>query len=137
MTGRRGLGLIPAGAKVLATVVGLAIVTAFYWFFDGHNTVGLGTALGVGMGAIVAAFILFAGYVYRDASRRGMPPIAWTALALLVPNGLGFVLYFVLRKPIVHPCPKCGHGVASDAAFCPRCGQSQVAADVRDSWKVS
>ena len=72
------------------------------------------------------AYFLLAGYVYADAVRRGMPPIPWTALAVLVPNCVGFVLYFLLRKPILHPCPSCGRGVAPDAAFCPRCGQPQM-----------
>jgi uncharacterized OB-fold protein len=36
------------------------------------------------------------------------------------------VLYFLLRKPILHPCPSCGRGVAPDATFCPRCGQPQM-----------
>ena len=66
------------------------------------------------------------GYIYADAARRGMPPIPWTALAVLIPNCVGFVLYFLLRKPILHPCPSCGRGVAPDAAFCPRCGQPQM-----------
>jgi uncharacterized OB-fold protein len=47
-------------------------------------------------------------------------------LAVLIPNCVGFVLYFLLRKPILHPCPSCGGGVTPDAAFCPRCGQPQM-----------
>ena len=137
MTGRRGFGLIPAAAKVFAACAFTAIVTFFFWFFDNHSTVGFGTMMGVGMGAIAAALILLAGYVYGDASRRGMPPIPWTALALLVPNGIGFVLYFLLRKPIVHPCSRCGHGVAPDAAFCSQCGESQSHFGVEHSWKES
>jgi len=64
--------------------------------------------------------------VNDNAVRRGMPPIPWTALAVLIPNCVGFVLYFLMRKPIFHPCPGCGRGVAPDAAFCPRCGQPQM-----------
>jgi hypothetical protein len=126
MTTRSIFHLIPTAAKLLAAFVFVAAVAFSFFFFDGHKTIGLGTALGVLMGAILAIFTLLAGYVYADSARRGMPAIAWTALALLIPNGVGFVLYFLLRKPLEHPCSHCGSGVGQDAAFCPRCGQSQM-----------
>jgi hypothetical protein len=133
MTGRTGFHLIPTAAKMLAAFVFVAPAVFLFFFFDEHKTIGLGSAIGAVMGAIAAAFILLAGYVYADSSRRGMPPIPWTALALLVPNGVGFVLYFLLRKPIQHPCRNCGCGVAKNAAFCSGCGQSQANTEVRSS----
>ena len=136
MTGRNGFGLIPAGAKILAAFAFTTIVFLLFWFFD-HRTIEFGTLMGLGLGTIVAATILLAGYVYADASQRGMPPVPWTLLAVLVPNGIGFVLYFLLRKPVVHPCSRCGNGVPSDAAFCPGCGQSQADAGVPGAWKAS
>jgi len=134
MTAKSGFSLIPIGAKVAAALVFLAIVAGLYWFFVDRSTLGLAevglvTVIGVMGGLFAAAYVLLAGYVYADASRRGMPAIAWTALTVLVPNAIGFVLYFLLRKPIVHPCPSCGCGVAQDAAFCSRCGQSQLNAE--------
>ena len=142
MTAKSGFSLIPIGAKVAAALVFLAIVGGSNWFFVDRNTVdlaevGLVTVIGAMGGLFAAAYVLLAGYVYSDASRRGMPGIAWTALTVLVPNGIGFVLYFLLRKPIVHPCPNCGCGVAQDAAFCSRCGQSQLNAEVQHAWKES
>jgi len=131
MTAKSGFSLIPIGAKVAAALVFLAIVAGLNWFFVDRNTLGLAevglvTVIGAMGGLFAAAYVLLAGYVYADAPRRGMPAIAWTALTVLVPNAIGFVLYFLLRKPIVHPCPNCGCGVAQDAAFCSRCGQSQL-----------
>ena len=142
MTAKSGFSLIPIGAKVAAALVFLAIVAGLNWFFVDRNTLGLAevglvTVIGAMGGLFAAAYVLLAGYVYADASRRGMPAIAWTALTVLVPNAIGFVLYFLLRKPIVHPCPNCGCGVAQDAAFCSRCGQSQLKAEVQHSWKES
>jgi len=142
MTAKSGFSLIPIGAKVAAALVFLAIVAGLNWFFVDRNTLGLAevglvTVIGAMGGLFAAAYVLLAGYVYADASRRGMPAIAWTALTVLVPNAIGFVLYFLLRKPIVHPCPNCGCGVAQDAAFCSRCGQSQLTAEVQHSWKES
>ncbi|HEY2015554.1 MAG TPA: hypothetical protein VGH38_18750, partial [Bryobacteraceae bacterium] len=61
--------------------------------------------------------------------RRAAAPYAADSLdgaRGVIPNCVGFVLYFLLRKPILHPCPGCGRGVAPDAAFCPRCGQPQM-----------
>jgi hypothetical protein len=137
MTARSGFHLIPTAAKMLAAFVFVAPAVFLFFFFDEHKTIGLGSAIGAGMGAIAATFILLAGYVYADSSRRGMPPIPWTALALLIPNGVGFVLYFLLRKPIHQPCSNCGCGVAQDAAFCSRCGQSQLNTEVQRSSKES
>jgi hypothetical protein len=117
--------LIPTAAKILAAFAFLAPPVCLFFFFDEHTTIGLGTAMGAVMGAVAAAFVLLAGYVYADSARRGMPAIPWTALAVLIPNGVGFVLYFLLRKPIQRPCSNCGCGVAQDAAFCSRCGQPQ------------
>jgi hypothetical protein len=131
MTTRDIFGMIPAAAKILAAAVFAAIAGYSSWFFRGQEIAVLGAAMGVTAGAIMAVFILLAGYVYADASRRGMPAVPWTALALLIPNGVGFVLYFLLRKPMVYPCSNCGGGVAQDAAFCPKCGQSQLHAGAR------
>jgi hypothetical protein len=137
MTARSGFQLIPAAAKILAAFTFLANVAFFFYIFDDHRAIGLGAAIGAGSGTIAAVFILLAGYVYADASRRCMPPIPWTALALLIPNGVGFVLYFLLRKPLHHPCSNCGCGVAQSAAFCSACGQSQRDVGVQHSWKAS
>ena len=126
MTLRDHLALVPVPARILAALPPLAITGVCFWFFDEHRVPGLGTALGFILGTIFGIFVLLAGYVYGDASRRGMQPIAWTALALLIPNGVGLVLYFLLRKPLQRPCPACGSGIPSDVAFCPRCGQSQA-----------
>src|ERR1043166_9247262 len=41
------------------------------------------------------------------------------------------LLYFPLRKPILHPCCTCERGVTPDAAFCQRCGQPQMNLDYR------
>src|SRR5215472_14706911 len=123
MKWRSGFGLIPVLAKVVAA---LAFVVFFFGVFEQHRASGLAALIGLAGGTLASAYFLLSGYVYADAGRRGMPPIPWTALTVLIPNCVGFVLYFVLRKPILHPCPSCGCGVAPDAAFCPRCGQPQM-----------
>ena len=123
MSWRSGFGLIPGPAKIVGA---LAFVVFFFGVFKEYRTSSFGTLIGLAGGTLACAYFLLAGYIYVDAVRRDMPPIPWTALAVLIPNCVGFVLYFVLRKPILHPCPGCGRGVAPDAVFCPLCGQPQM-----------
>jgi hypothetical protein len=118
--------LIPLSAKVLAALMFAVPAVVFTWLAEDHFTIGGATAVGVLAGIFLAGFVLLSGYIYADASRRGMSPLPWTLLGFLVPNGIGFVLYFLLRKPLVHACPRCRGGVAVSAAFCPACGQSQA-----------
>ena len=77
----------------------------------------LGILAGVGGGC----YLLFMGYINRDAKRRGMSPALWTIVAILIPNGLGILLYFVLRQPRSSACPQCGNAVQPGFNFCPRC----------------
>jgi hypothetical protein len=83
-------------------------------------------AVRIALGILLALFIFIYGflvsYVYGDAKRRGMRHGAWAAVAALVPNALGFIAYFLLREPLLQPCPSCGATARRDLAFCPQCG---------------
>jgi len=127
MNVRSPFEMIPEGVKIVAVLVSAALVAFFHWLLDEPGSIGYGTFIGLGAGILMAGTILLTGYVYADAQRRAMPALAWAALSLLVPNGIGFLIYFLLRKPLLHPCPRCTNGVPPDAAFCPRCGQAQAA----------
>ena len=74
------------------------------------------------MGVILGVIVLMIGYVNVDSKRRGMNSLLWTLLVIIVPKALGFIAYFLLRKPLMMPCPKCGTSVGSDFRFCPKCG---------------
>jgi hypothetical protein len=129
MSWRSRIGLIPVPAKIVAA---LAFVIFYYGVFEENRASGLAAWIGLAGGTLAAGYFLLAGYIYADAVRRGMPPVPWAALAVVIPNCIGFVLYFLLRKPILHPCPGCGRGVEPDAAFCPRCGQPQTGSSMRN-----
>jgi hypothetical protein len=110
----------------IAVLVGL-IAGAAHSRVVGQSTVSpvLESLAGIGMGLVVgfliAIWILCLGYVYADARRRAMPPVLWTLIALLVPNLLGFLFYFALRRPLTPPCPQCGQP-GQIGRFCPSCG---------------
>ena len=77
----------------------------------------------VGM-VTVALLLLWFGsgvYVYRDARERGMEPVLWTVVVMLIPYFVGLVAYLVARQSRAGTCRQCGHGVPPDAAYCPHC----------------
>jgi hypothetical protein len=73
-------------------------------------------------GIVLAMWILLIGYINQDAKRRGMGQLLWTMIAILVPNCLGILLYFLLRKPPLVPCAKCLGPLSADFRYCPKCG---------------
>jgi len=91
--------------------------------------------------AIFSIYVLLVGYVYADARRRGMRYGVWTLIAIFVPNGVGIILYFLLREPMLRVCPACGGPYRSGLAYCPACGNAvtriclQCKCPLEDSWK--
>ena len=80
---------------------------------------------GLTFGVFTAAFSLALGYVYGDGKRRQMPVWAWVIAAFLIPNFIGFILYFLFRGPLLGPCSSCGNLIRGEEAFCSHCGCSQ------------
>jgi hypothetical protein len=77
-------------------------------------------------GTALASYVLLVGYVSRDVKRRNMPAALWMLIVLLMPGGIGAVVYFLLRQPIMMRCPHCTTELAASVHFCPQC-QFQVA----------
>ena len=73
-------------------------------------------------GIVLSIYFLLVGYVNQDAKRRDMGQVLWTLLVIFIPNCLGFVVYFLLRKPLIQYCPKCGDRVEKDFHYCAKCG---------------
>jgi len=113
--------VIPVAAWITASVV-------FAVLFMVYVTVGLrhssreALVLFPIMFSALAGYILLIGYVYGDAKRRGMRYVMWTLLAIFLFNGIGIILYFILREPLLGYCSKCGSPVNHGFAYCPRCG---------------
>lgn len=116
--------IIPSWAWALTGTV----FVAAQWFFNialaSHHDAPPAWArplLGLLAGAGGGCLLLLIGYINRDSKRRGMSPTLWTLIAIFIPNGLGGLLYFVLRQPLGSACPQCGCGVQAGFNFCPRC----------------
>src|ERR1700684_2768885 len=52
----------------------------------------------VSIGALAALYMLMVGYISRDSPRRGMSTALWTVVCVVIPSGIGAVLYFLLRQ---------------------------------------
>lgn len=77
---------------------------------------------------LLGGYTLLIGYVYGDARRRGMRYVMWTLLSIFLANGIGIILYFILRDPLPVYCSRCGCGVKQGFAYCPRCGANVLPA---------
>jgi hypothetical protein len=143
---RKEVSLVPLWAIVLAVVEFVSIPFVFYyysglWAEDSGAPRFFQILVTFLPGTIFAFFSLLMGYVNRDAGRRGMSRTLWTLVVLLVPNAIGFILYFLMRSPIVTHCPKCGAAADQRANFCPNCRHSlhptcpQCSSSVRASDK--
>ena len=119
------LAIIPRWAIVTAALIFLCIpvlFTAFVWRNEvAPPAAGFQILISLFPATIIAVLILMIGYVNRDAGRRGMSRTLWTLIVILVPNAIGFILYFLLRNPIRTQCPKCGSVVDPRANYCPNC----------------
>jgi Double zinc ribbon len=81
-------------------------------------------AMAGAMGLFLFVYGFLVAYVYGDARRRGMRHRVWALVAALVPNGIGFLAYFLLREPVLRRCATCGASARRDLAFCPQCGSA-------------
>ena len=130
-TARRNI--LPRSAIVIAALA-IPIWVAYFASSQGRSLLAsegfLNTMLEalrfcLAFGVFTAAFFLALGYVYGDAKRRQMPAWAWVIAAFLIPNLIGFILYFLFRGPLLGPCSSCAKPVRGGEAFCSHCGCSQ------------
>jgi Phospholipase_D-nuclease N-terminal len=131
-TARRNL--LPGSAMVIAALA-IPIWVVFFASIQGRSLLaskGFLSAMpealwfGLTFGVFTAAYFLALGYIYGDAKRRQMPAWAWVMAAFLIPNLIGFILYFVFRGPLLGPCTSCGKPIRRGEGFCSHCGSSQT-----------
>jgi RNA polymerase subunit RPABC4/transcription elongation factor Spt4 len=81
----------------------------------------LQVVLGALTGTLLGFFMLLIGYVNRDAKRRGMNVALWTILVIFIPNAIGFIIYFLVRHPLMIACPQCRTMANPSFNYCPKC----------------
>jgi hypothetical protein len=114
--GEDQLSMIPTWSVVLAIIVFGAVQYLFHGVLPHRRTelLPMRLLMGYSWGTAFASYVLLVGYVSRDVRRRRMP------------GGIGAVVYFLLRQPMMAPCPHCSTELAAGVHFCPQC-QFQLA----------
>ena len=122
---REEIKVVPAWAVALAVMVFVAMPVFLLGYAFPHDKnpppLPLQIFFCVFPGSLLGFFVLLIGYVNRDTKRREMNRALWTALVIFIPNGIGFILYFLLRHPRKWACPQCGALVGANFNFCPVC----------------
>jgi lipid-A-disaccharide synthase-like uncharacterized protein len=122
------LSMIPAWSIVLAVAVFGAAQYLFHVVMphQKHELLPMRLLMGYSWGTLFASYVLLVGYVSRDVRRRNMPAALWMLIVIIMPGGVGAVVYFLLRQPMLTRCPHCTTEIASTYHFCPQC-QFQMA----------
>ena len=124
--------LIPMWSIVVA-VAAFVAVEYYFWMVlpdQVHHPrppLGLRIYFNLSWGLLAAIYFLMIGYVSKDAPRRSMSARFWMVLCFVMPGGIGAVLYFLLRQPLVSRCPACSTFVQSEFHFCPQCNYQLTA----------
>src|SRR5512135_876460 len=101
------LRVIPMWAYIISFLILIFGLPPFVLpVFQKQNPQPLSFLLGYGGFMVIAGWILLLGYVIRDATRRHMNSSLWAVLVLLIPNAIGFIIYFLLRHPLLVKCPQ-------------------------------
>jgi hypothetical protein len=122
------LKMIPWWSGVLAVVAFAAMQYLFHGVMPHHKheMLPMRLLMGYTYGTLVASYVLLVGYVSRDVKRRNMPAALWMLIVIMLPGGIGAVVYFLLRQPMLSRCPHCSTEISSTTHFCPQC-QFQMA----------
>jgi hypothetical protein len=119
------LRMIPLWSIVLAIAV---FALSIWWFNHGPppryrrpGTLPMHLIMGYTTGAALASVALLIGYVSRDVKRRNMSAPLWMLIVVVMPGGIGAVVYFLLRQPVLIRCPNCTTELTAGVHFCPQC----------------
>ena len=119
------LQLIPRWSVAAAVLAFVGVLYVFLRVVPTHShhhlPFGLHLYFSLSWAALSALYMLMVGYITRDTERRGMRARLWIIVCLVLPGGIGAVLYFLLRQPLISLCPACSTRVHSEYHFCPQC----------------
>jgi len=132
--------LIPLWSIVVA-IAAFVAVEYYFWMVlpqQRHHPgppIGFQIYFNLSFGILSSLYFLMIGYVSKDAPRRSMSARFWMLICFVMPGGIGAVLYFLLRQPLVTRCPACSTFVQSDFHFCPQCNY-QLAASCGNCFRT-
>ncbi len=119
------LHLIPRWSVIAALLAFAGVLYIFLYVVPEHQhhqpPLGLRLYFALSWAALAALYMLMVGYITRDTERRGMRARLWVVVCLVLPGGIGAVLYFLLRQPRISLCPACSTRVQAEYHFCPQC----------------
>lgn len=117
------LSLVPTWSILLGAVFFLGIQYLFHFKMQHHRheLIPMRIAMGFFWGSALASYALLAGYVSRDVKRRNMSAPLWMLMVILMPAGIGAIVYFLVRQPLVSRCPHCSTEIQAGYHFCPQC----------------
>jgi hypothetical protein len=126
--GDEELKMIPAWSMIVALLLfaGMQVIFHVVMPHHKHELLPMRLMMGYAWGSLVASYALLLGYVSRDVKRRGMSAGLWMLVCVVLPGGIGAVVYFMLRQPVLTRCPNCTVTISSTFHFCPQC-QFQMA----------
>lgn len=119
--------------SIAAAGAAFLLVEYYFWFVapgQRHHpapALGLRLYFNLSWGVVSSLYFLMIGYISKDSPRRGMSSRFWIVVCIVMPAGIGVVLYFLLRQPEVSRCPACGTHVLSEFHFCPQCNYQLTA----------
>ena len=120
-----GLRMIPLWSVLLAIAVSIGVLLYFNHLPPpAHRRAGTLPAHWIFLYTMIstlASYVLLLGYVSRDVKRRNMPTTLWMLICVVMPGGIGAVVYFLLRQPIMIRCPHCSTELTAGVHFCPQC----------------
>jgi MFS family permease len=115
--------IVPNWSIALAILLFVAVQYLFHGVMphDKYSLLPMRLLMGYSWGTIFGSYVLLIGYVSLDVKRRGMAAGLWMLIVLVMPVGIGAVIYFLLRQPLVAACSHCGSEIAASYHFCPQC----------------
>jgi magnesium-transporting ATPase (P-type) len=72
---------------------------------------------------LLSMYTVIAIFIYKDATRKKMNVWLWVTAVIYVPNFIGLLLYFIVRRQHARRCTRCGGSMGKDFEYCPYCGQ--------------
>jgi len=123
--------LFTALVSLFSGVISSLFLASIGFSLSGNGTTTRDDTIALMIMAIVLVFviiimILVAILVFRDAKKLGLNPWLWTLVAVYTPNGVGIIIYLIVRynETKILRCVSCGRKIESGFKVCPYCGSS-------------